>query len=121
MIGTILSWVTGGSAAKIIGEIVKAQERRRQAKNESERIQAETEIAYLEAKRDVIMKEQGNAATRLIRPLFALPFVIYNIKVIVYDKVLGLGSTDMLSPEFWQLQMIVFGTYFLTRPFDKKK
>jgi hypothetical protein len=57
----------------------------------------------------------------MIRPLFALPFIIYNFKVIVYDKVLGLGITDDLSASYWQLQMVVFGAYFLTRGFEKRK
>ena len=59
--------------------------------------------------------------TRWIRPAFALPFVIFNFKVIVWDKVLGLGVTADLSPAFWQLQMVVFGAYFLTRGFEKQK
>jgi hypothetical protein len=33
---------------------------------------------------------------------------------------LGQGVTDPLSPHYWQLQMIVFGAYFLTRPFEKR-
>jgi hypothetical protein len=53
--------------------------------------------------------------------MFALPFVIYNFKIIVWDKVMGLGSTDGLSPELIQLQMIIFGAYFLTRPFEKRR
>jgi len=34
--------------------------------------------------------------TAIIRPLLALPVVIFMWKVIVWDKVLGLGSTDAL-------------------------
>ena len=60
------------------------------------------------------------AKTRWIRPLFALPFIIYNLKVVVWDKVLGLGTTDVLSDQYWQLQMIVFGAYFITRGLGKK-
>ena len=32
----------------------------------------------------------------MIRPLLALPVIIYLWKVIVWDKVLGLGTTDAI-------------------------
>jgi hypothetical protein len=38
--------------------------------------------------------EQGSWYTAIIRPLLALPVIIYFWKVIVWDKVLGLGSAD---------------------------
>ena len=53
--------------------------------------------------------------------MFALPFIIYNFKVVVYDSVFGLGVTAELSNSYWQLQMIVFGAYFLTRGLEKRK
>lgn len=44
----------------------------------------------------IIIAEQGRWYTAIIRPLLALPVVIFMWKVIVWDKVLGLGSTDAL-------------------------
>jgi hypothetical protein len=91
------------------------------AKTEQERIEADVLVQQLEARQSVLIAEQGSWMTRMIRPLFALPFIIYNFKVIVYDKVLGLGITDDLSASYWQLQMVIFGAYFLTRGFEKRK
>ena len=55
-------------------------------------IQAEI-IARVEANKLLIV-EQGHWYTACIRPLLALPIVIYYWKIIVWDKVLGWGSTD---------------------------
>ena len=107
--------------AKIANELIEARARQLDAKTEQDRIAAEVLILQLETRQSVLIAEQGSWMTRLIRPLFALPFIIYNFKVIVYDKVLGLGITDDLSASYWQLQMVIFGAYFLTRGFEKRK
>jgi len=125
MFATILSWLVGGGIASIGEQINRNTAIRANAKNATERVAAEKEIAEkeiarLEARRDILLAEQGNWITRWIRPAFAFPFVIYNFKIVVWDKVLGLGATDPLTPEYWQLQMVVFGAYFLTRGFEKK-
>jgi hypothetical protein len=121
MFSIILSWLTGGGIAAIGKELNAAYQAKLNAKNETERLQADMDIAQLSARQAVLVAEQGSWLTRWIRPAFALPFVIYDAKIVVWDKVLGLGSTDALSPEFWQLQMIVFGAFFLTRPFERAR
>src|SRR3954466_10527974 len=45
----------------------------------------------------IIIAEQGRWYTAVIRPLLALPVIIYLWKVIVWDKVLGLGTTDPIT------------------------
>lgn len=91
------------------------------AETEQQRIAAEVVVDQLEARQAVLIAEQGSFVTRWIRPMFALPFIIYNFKVVVYDSVFGLGVTAELSNSYWQLQMIVFGAYFLTRGLEKRK
>ena len=105
---------------KIAESIVVAKTKALDAKTEQDRIEADVLVNQLEARQSVLIAEQGSWMTRWIRPAFALPFLIYNFKVVVWDKVLGLGITDDLSASYWQLQMIIFGAYFLTRPFGKK-
>mgnify|MGYP003654663306 FL=1 len=119
MIGFLLSLVN--PISKITNKLIEAKARKLDAKTEQERIEADVLILQLEARQSVLVAEQGSLMTCMIRPLFALPFIIYNFKVIVYDKVLGLGITDDLSASYWQLQMVVFGAYFLTRGFEKRK
>jgi hypothetical protein len=120
VIATILSWLAGRGLGTIAEELGRAYRARLDATNDAERIAAERDIAQLEARQRVLIAEQGNWLTRWIRPAFALPFVIYNFKILVWDKTLEWGVTDPLSSEFWQLQMIVFGAYFITRPLDRR-
>jgi hypothetical protein len=57
-------------------------------------------LAEIEARREasrLLVAEQGRWYTAVIRPLLALPVVIFLWKVIVWDKVLGLGSTDEIT------------------------
>jgi hypothetical protein len=106
---------------KIAESIVVAKTKALDAKTEQDRIEAEVAVNQLEARQAVLIAEQGSWLTGWIRPLFALPFIIYNFKVIVWDKVFALGVTDDLSASYWQLQMVIFGAYFLTRGFEKRR
>src|SRR5262245_19571511 len=57
-------------------------------------------LAEIEARKSadaVILAEQGRWYTAIIRPLLAAPVVIYLWKVIVWDIVLSLGTTDPSS------------------------
>jgi putative SOS response-associated peptidase YedK len=53
------------------------------------------------------------------RPLFAFAFIIYVWKVVVWDKVLGLGATGALPDEMGQWAMIVLTAYFGGRSIEK--
>lgn len=119
--GAILKFATGGGLSGVADRIGDAYERKLQAQTDSDKMRIDAEIDTLTLQQQVLIAEQGNWMTRWIRPAFALPFVIYDFKIVVWDKVLKLGTTDPLSPEFWQLQMIVFGAYFITRPFEKRR
>ena len=57
----------------------------------------EAEISARKEASATIIAEQGRWYTAIIRPLLALPIIIYFWKVIVWDKVLGLGATDPLT------------------------
>lgn len=115
----MFGFLAGGVFKAIVGQLTAAYKMKMDAKNDGDRIRADILISGLKDQRDVLIAEQKNAITRFIRPAFAAPFIIYNFKVLVWDKVLGWGATDSLPPEFWKLQMIVFGAYFLTRGIEK--
>ena len=119
ILGKIASWFLGSGISAIGDQLNKAYAAKLTAKNNTEKLEAEQNIAQLTARQTVLVAEQNSRLTKWIRPAFALPFVVYNFKIIVIDKVLGLGTTDELPPEFWQLQMIVFSAYFLARPIEK--
>jgi hypothetical protein len=70
------------------------------------------EVAARAEATKVLIAEQGSWLTRCIRPLFALPFIIFAFKVIVWDKVLGLGVTDALDPKMWGVFQTIIISYF---------
>ena len=67
----------------------------------------------------IIIAEQGRWWTSMIRPLAALPVVIYIWKVIVYDKVLGLGTTDVITGDVGTWAGVIITTYFGGRTIEK--
>lgn len=119
MIGTILSWLTSSGIKAVGGELRAAYDSRLKATNDHEKLEADQNIARLEAQRSVLIAEQGKWMTAWVRPAIAFPFVIYLWKLVIYDKVLALGATDGLSPELWQMMTVIITAYFLTRPFEK--
>ena len=77
------------------------------------------EIAARQAEASIIRQEEGRWFTALPRPLFAFIFIVYIGKCVIWDKVLGLGSTDPLSPELANIEMIIVGGYFGGRTIEK--
>jgi len=67
----------------------------------------------------VIISEQGWWLTAMIRPLIAWPIIIYVWKVVVWDTVLGLGSTPILQGSVGEWSGIIITAYFVGRPIEK--
>lgn len=109
LIGGLRGWLD--PIGKIVGSIADAKVAHRNAQTEEERIASQERINALNARRDILLAT--SRADRWIRAAFALPFIIYNAKLVVWDKVLALGSTDPLSNELFQIEMICIGFYFL--------
>ena len=126
MVATVLGWLgnlLGGPFAKAAVDAYRAK---LTAENTSEKIAADLAARELDvASRErelatqVVIAEQGRWYTALPRPLFAFAFVIYVWKVVVWDKVLGLGSTTALSGDVAQWAMIVLTAYFGGRSLEK--
>jgi len=60
----------------------------------------------------LLIAEQGHWYTAIVRPLFALPFIVFGFKVVVWDKVLGWGFTDALDPNMWSVFQTIVVSYF---------
>jgi hypothetical protein len=126
MFAMVLSWLgnlLGGPFAKAAVDAYRAK---LSAENTSEKIAADLAARELsveqrekEVDAQVVIAEQGKWYTALPRPLFAFAFVIYVWKVIVFDKVLGLGTTDALSGDVSKWAMIVLTAYFGGRSLEK--
>lgn len=116
MLAGIATWLAKIGIGTIADRLAAAYEARERAKSDKERIAADERIKALQAKRDVLVAESGTRVNGWMRAALASPVAIILWKVLVYDKALGQwthGSTDELSPELWQVVMIVIGFYFL--------
>ena len=126
MFAMVLGWLGNLLAGPFAKAAVDAYRAKLSAENTSEKIAADLAVRELEvAARErelatqVVIAEQGHWYTALPRPLFAFAFVIYVWKVVVWDRVLGLGSTDALSGDVAQWAMIVLTAYFGGRSLEK--
>jgi hypothetical protein len=108
----LLSLVTG-PLTSISNDIKEAYQSKLAAQNDAERIAADERINLLEARKSVILAAQSDPIERLVRVGFAFPFVAYTWKLILWDKILALGTTDALSADLTQLMWVVVGGYFV--------
>ena len=97
------SWLASLIGGPVVNGLINAYKARLEASNTKDRIAADLAAKEIEADivarkeaSSVIIAEQGRWYTAIIRPLLAFPIIIYLWKVIVWDKVLGLGATDPL-------------------------
>jgi hypothetical protein len=126
MVSIVLAWLgnlLGGPFAKAALDAYRAK---LAANNTSEKIAADLaarELSVEQRERElptqVLIAEQGRWYAALPRPLFAFAFVIYVWKVVVWDKVLGFGTTDALSGDISQWALIVLTAYFGGRSLEK--
>jgi hypothetical protein len=98
---TRLASLIGGP---VVTGLINAYKAKLDASNMRDRIAADlaaqeiqADIEARKAASAVIIAEQGRWYTAVIRPLLAFPLIIYLWKVIVWDKVLGLGTTDPIT------------------------
>jgi hypothetical protein len=119
---TILSFIGG----PVVKGLIDGYKAKLAAGNTSEKIAADvasTEIAAqrrdVEIAASVVIAEQGRWYTACIRPLMAVPFIVFTWKVIIFDKVLGMGTTDALDPNMWRVFMAVVVAYFGGRSIEK--
>ena len=126
MLATILGWLgnlLGGPFAKAAVDAYRAK---LTAENTSEKVAADLAARALDVEArerelagKLIVAEQGRWYTALPRPLIAGAFIVYVWKVVVWDKVLGLGVTDPLKGDVADWAMIVLTAYFGGRSLEK--
>lgn len=126
MFATILSWLgsmIGGPFAKAAVDAYKAK---LASANEHDKLAADLaakEIAAdIEARKQasaIVIAEQGRWYTAIIRPLLALPVIIYFWKVIVWDKVLALGTTDPITGMVAEWAGLIVAAYVGGRSLEK--
>ena len=103
----LLSKLLGGG---LIDQLSRAYAARHSAATEQERIAASITIAQLEERQS--NRALGGRLTAIVQAVWAAPFILYNAKLVVWDKVLGLGATDPLSADLMALQATLVTFYF---------
>lgn len=121
-----MSWLINLLSLPILNSLVAAYKARLDAGNTKDAkavelavAEIQAEIAARSAAKEIVIAEQGHWYTAVIRPLFALPFVIFAWKVIVWDKVLKMGTTDAIDPNMWSVFMAVVASYFGLSAIDR--
>lgn len=120
------TWLASLIGGPVITRLINAYKAKLDAANTQDRIAADLAVkeieAEIEARRQasaIIIAEQGRWYTACIRPLFASPFIVFAWKVVVWDKVLGLGTTDALTGDVSTWAGYVIIAYFGGRSIEK--
>lgn len=116
----MMSWLLSFLSGPLLSKLVDAYRAKLEAGNTRDAkavelavAEIQAEIAARSAAKEVIIAEQGRWFTAMIRPLFALPFVIFIWKIVVYDKVLGLGVTlGSLDANMKEVLLAIIYSYF---------
>tara|TARA_Y100000815_G_scaffold237814_1_gene231830 strand:+ start:829 stop:1200 length:372 start_codon:yes stop_codon:yes gene_type:complete len=109
-VGDVIRTIIAALTGDIGRSIAAAYQARHDAKTEQDRISADLEIARLEQQQ--ANRALGGRLTAWVQCLWAAPFIAYNAKLVVWDKVLGLGATDPLSVSLMDLQLRIVTFYF---------
>ena len=122
MLGWLASFITG----PILGRLADAYKAKLSAATDRDKLSVDLATEQMKAEIEArkiagaqVIAEQGRWYTAMIRPLFALPFVIYAWKVVVWDKVLGWGVTDPLSGAIGEWSGYIIIAYFGGRSVEK--
>jgi hypothetical protein len=98
------NWLANLIGGPVVTGLINAYKAKLDASNTRDRIAAdlaakeiESDIEARKQASAIIIAEQGRWYTAIIRPLLAAPVIIYFWKVIIWDKVFSLGTTDPLT------------------------
>jgi hypothetical protein len=122
----LLHWLSRFLAGPIVESLIAAYKARLAAEASQDHAAADlaakaiaAEIEACKSGAAIIIAEQGRWYTAVIRPLLAVPVIIYLWKVIVWDKVLGLGTTDTVGGDVGIWAGTIVTTYVGGRSLEK--
>jgi hypothetical protein len=126
MWGTILSFIGGPIATALSSGLLDAYKAKLASVNTEDKLAVELAIKEIEAEiearnnaKAIILAEQGSWFTRLPRAIVQYSFAVFVAKVVVYDKVLALGSTDALGGDIAQWAGMLMAMWFGGRTIEK--
>lgn len=126
ILGFLASIFTGPIIKSVLDATVGAYKEKLAVENNKDSKAVELAIKELEGEiqariqaTEILKVEQGRWWTAMIRPLFAIPLLLYWWKVMMIDKLLGWGTTDALGGHVETWATWIIAAYFVTRPFEK--
>jgi len=109
----LVAWIMRGGLSGIAEQLQVAHRNKLQAETDEQKLAADITIKQLEARQNALIHGKGAWISKAVQAAWAFPFIIFNFKVIVWDKVLKLGVTDPLGQFEQNIGMIIVGFYFL--------
>ncbi len=109
-----------GAGRGLFAALEGALNARQDAQTEQDRIAADVEIERIQGKIKTHENDNRYWGTRWIRPAFAYPLAFYFAKIVVWDKALGLGTSDPLGGELAVIAVTIVGFFFYGRPKEPK-
>lgn len=106
--GAFFSWL----GSLIAGPLVDAYKARLAAGNEHDRMAADLAAKEIEARRAIVVASLSHWFTALPIVTISMTFALYIAKLVVWDKMLGLGSTDPLTGDLREWANTVIGGMF---------
>lgn len=120
------SWLARFLGGPLLNGLISAYKAKLTAANAQDRLAVDLAVKEIEADIEsrkqasaIIIAEQGRWYTAMIRPLLAFPIIVYFWKVIVWDKVLGLGSTDPITGMIAEWSGLIVTAYVGGRSIEK--
>ena len=110
----LVGWFTGGGFKGIASELRQAHADKLKAQTDEQKLAADVTISQLEARQNALIEGKGSWISKVVQAAWATPFIIYTWKLVVWDKVFRLGTTDALGSFESDIAKIIVGFYFLT-------
>lgn len=104
-------WLT--AIGRLAKGIEKWQAETLNADTEQKRIAAQAKVDRLNIKMQAQINGEWTKLPKIVRGLWAAPYIIFTWKVVVIDKVLKAGVTDPLSDHDKEIMLMILGFYFL--------
>lgn len=116
-----------GVALKVLsGPLLEAYKLKLQAVTGQDKMAADLAVEEIKAEIEsrkqaaaIILAEQGTWFTRLPRAIVQYSFAVFVAKVVVWDKVLGWGSTDPLTGDVGSWAGMLMAMWFGGRTIEK--
>lgn len=102
----------------IVNAAERAFERYQMAQTDSERIQAEKEMAFWQGRVEAANVAAVSDKWWSPRTIMGHCAAIYVFKIVVWDTVLGLGVTPNPGEQVTNIVMVIVGFYFVSRAAD---